>query len=196
MNLITFTLSLLLAMAPSPVERDPARTAAAFVERAQRLASDFEVAVSFGPLPFEGPAAAEATTAALTAIAYHEGAGFMLAVENCSITADGGKTVSLFGLMKGAAWRGRERHELCRGGPLPAYLSLLALEGYARRCRTSPPIGWFRGYASGSCAVKSDAAARLCGIWERLAARGGLVGASCEKRQPITRREPLRVAER
>lgn len=165
-------------------------------QRAAELADNAAVAVAFAGSPFTGDAREEAAAVAVITIAFHEGYRFSRAVERCEITADNDKTVSLFGLMKGAAWRGRQRHELCGGGPLPAYLGLLALQGYAERCTRSTPLGFFQGYASGSCNVKSDASARLCTIWERVSARVGLLGASCHGRRDVTLRpEPLRVSE-
>ena len=150
-------------------------------------ADNLATALAFGPLPFRGPAAAKATAIALAVIAHQEGMGFDPRVESCVVTGDQGRTVSLYGLMRGASWRGHAREDLCRGGPLPAYLALLVLAGYAERCPSSGPAGWFRGYSTGSCAVLSDAAAVMCARWERLARQHGLVGASCVTRaQPIT----------
>ena len=121
-----------------------------------------------------------AMLAVLAIIADHEGMHFDARVEDCRITADNGQTVSSFGLMRGASWAGHSRDELCHGGTLPPTLALRAFAGYAKRCSRASWIGVFRGYASGSCAVKSDAATRLCNRWARVAGKLGLVGAHCE----------------
>lgn len=167
-----FALAVLLSI-PAKPSRVPMPIA-----RAETLAADVAFVAELGPVPFTGPAAREATALVLLVIAEHEGAHFDPRVERCDIVADQGRTVSLFGLMRGASWRGYAREDLCQGGPLPAYLALAAFNGYQERCLPMP-MSWFRGYASGSCSVKSDAATRMCHRWERLAKRHGIEGASC-----------------
>jgi hypothetical protein len=179
MNLTSFATAAILAMTSRAAPRAPVPQ-----DRAERIADDIALAVELGPATFSGPAAQEGAALALLVIAEHEGSRFDPRVENCEIVADDGRTVSLFGLMRGASWRGHQRAELCAGGPLPAYLALLAFDGYAQRCRPVP-LGWFRGYASGSCSVKSDAASDMCSRWELLARRHGIEGASCSWAQPL-----------
>lgn len=179
MDLVSFALSALLAMTSKA-----APGSAMPHERAERIADDIALVVELGPAPFSGPAAREGAALALLVIAEHEGSRFDPRVESCAIVADEGRTVSLFGLMRGASWRGHQKAELCEGGPIPAYLALLAFDGYAKRCRPSP-LGWFRGYASGSCSIKSDAASDMCSRWELLARRHGIEGASCSWSQSL-----------
>jgi len=177
-----FALAVLLSIAPTPAPPGAVLPPAGL----ERLASDVALAAALGPVPFTGPAAREGTALILLVIAEHEGARFDPRVENCQWVADQGRTVSLFGLMRGASWRGYSREELCDGGPLPAYLALAAFTNYQERCLPMP-MSWFRGYASGSCSVKSDAATAMCHRWELLAKRHGIEGASCWRANDLTR---------
>jgi hypothetical protein len=181
MSIASFALAALLSIVPSQALSGTVLSEA----HLDRFADDIALAAELGPIPFGGPAAAEGTALVLLVIAEHEGARFDPRVENCQRVADQGQTVSLFGLMRGASWQKHLRAELCQGGPLPAYLALAAFRGYQVRCRPMP-IGWFRGYASGSCSVKSDAAAAMCSRWEQLAKARGISGASCWRAAPLT----------
>lgn len=175
-----------------------ARPTSAPPDRLEQLAGQIALAVTLAPvasLPFVGAAAAEVTALALVAIARTESLHFDERVLDCRITGDGGRSVSAFQLMRGPNWQGHAREELCPSSALAAQLALDVLAGNAARCNGTGPAGWFRGYASGSCAVRSDVATWQCQTWERLAKRAGLVGALCEgPRRPVRWAAPERTA--
>lgn len=176
-----FVLSAILGMA---------QPTSAPLPRLEGLAADIDLAVqmraaSGGKLPFHGPAAQEATALALVSIAFGE-TGFREGWIDCVEGGDNGRSVSAFQLMRGAAWYGAARHELCPTSPLAAYNALRVLTGYSDRCLRSTPMGWFYGYASGDCSKPSDAGRAHCERWVRLTRTMGLVGASCGSTRAIT----------
>lgn len=153
-------------------------------ETLERLASNITLAAELSETPFRGPQGREAAALALVAIARHESA-FLPSVAICNVNGDGGRSVSPFQLMRGAAWDGHARSELCNGGPLAAYLALRVLNVYPAKCFAKTPQAIFRSYASGSCSAASQAATDICESWVSISSRMGLVGASCSKSLPI-----------
>lgn len=182
-------LPLLLSLAHDPRE-DPAVRQA----RLERVAEDIDLAVALGQTPFRGPAASDAAAVALVAIGQHE-SGFRAAVGNCLINGDGGRSVTFYQLMRGAAWDGHTRADLCPSGPLAAYLALGVLNRYTAPCKVRTPIAFFRAYAAGSCAAASRAATDICEAWQSLSAKAGLVGARCDKATTIDVAKPVTVAK-
>lgn len=177
----SFILSAILGMAQST---------SAPLPRLDGLAADIELAVAMraaggDELPFHGPAAREASALALVSIAFGE-TGFREIWIDCVEGGDNGRSVSAFQLMRGAAWYGAARHELCPTSPLAAYNALRVLTGYSERCQRSAPVGWFYGYASGSCGKPSEAGREHCARWVRLTKKMGLAGASCGRDVAIT----------
>jgi len=89
-----------------------------------RLAHVFSDAVEDAPvLPFEGPAAREASAALLAVVAWTEG-GYSRDVEQCRRVGDQGRSVSLFQLMAGPARGGHSAKEICASTALSAQLAL------------------------------------------------------------------------
>ncbi len=141
-------------------------------DRIPLVADDIALAAELhGGRPFVGPRAAELLALAAAAVAVHESnlAGRVL---SCEYGGDEGRSLTAFQLMRGAAWGGHARAEICSSGPLAAYLAVGILKANGRRART--PIEMFRGYASGSIAKKSTAADRQCRKWVRASRLAGL----------------------
>lgn len=141
-------------------------------DRARLSAVANDVATVATEAPFGSK---EATALALVAIAQHE-SGFAADVQTCRRNGDGGRSVSLWQLQGPWAWDGHTRAEVCASPELAATLALGVLSRHAR-CGTYG--GMFRGYASGSCATKSDAGEALCRSWVRLLGRAGY-SATCD----------------
>jgi hypothetical protein len=152
--------------------------------RLERAADDMALAVSLHETPFPGPAGDVAAGLALVAIGKHE-SGYLEDVRICKMNGDNGRSVSYFQLMRGAAWAGATREEICPSGPLAAWLALRVLNLYPAKCTDKRPQALFNAYAAGSCAAASQAATDICAIWERVSAHAGLVGASCKRRRDI-----------
>lgn len=152
--------------------------------RLERLADDISLAAMLQESPFTGEARHEASALALVAIARTESDHFRLRVLDCDESADGGRTFTAFGLMRGMAWYGASKEDLCPTGPLAAFNALKVLRHHAGRCRPIPQ-SWFRGYAAGSCAVDSAVARLQCRKWVLLTRQAGMTGASCDVLKPI-----------
>ncbi len=165
-------LALLRLVDPAPAE----------LARVEAFAADVTRAVDAAPaLPFTGPAAREATIAALLVTAWHE-SGIRQDVIDCRVRGDRGRSVSAFQLLGPFGRGGRSIALVCSSVEASA---AAALEVLVRQSRCSP-LGMWRGYSAGSCAVKSDASSEMCWAWAREAKRIGIVGASCDRRQPLT----------
>lgn len=156
------------------------------VDRLHEFAAEVVRAVdSAEELPFTGPAAREATIAALMVIAHHE-SGIREDIITCRVRGDQGRSITAFQLMRGFAWGGHSEAELCASNQLAATMALRVLQTHSTRCTRSGPGGWFAGYASGSCARPSRAATAMCARWVRETQRLGIVGASCWQRGELT----------
>lgn len=153
-------------------------------DRLERLADDIGLAAVLQESPFPGEAGKEAAVLALVAIARTESDHFRLSVIDCSQSADGGRTFTAFGLMKGMAWYGASKEDLCPTGALAAFNALKVLRHHAGRCRAMPQ-SWFWGYAAGDCSKRSDVGKNQCRTWVRLTREAGMVGASCDVVRPI-----------
>ncbi len=149
-------------------------------------------------IPFEGGAAKEAAALLLVAIAKHE-SGFKQAVIDCKERGALGDATA-WQLLSQLARGPYSFKELCASVPLAAGRALATVSAYAERCKMGGNLALLRGYAKGSChgpapirvfrrgvlvVVDADAGLTRCQTWERLAAKAGLVGASCYRRQPI-----------
>lgn len=178
MDILTITLAAVYAVAPQKtiIPR----------ETLDRIAGNIALVAEISETPFPGPQGHEAAALALVAIARHESA-FLPTVETCHVNGDGGRSVSPFQLMRGAAWDGHTRAELCNGGPLATYLALRVLNVYPAKCFARTPQEIFNAYASGSCGAASTAATDICESWVKISAKMGLLGASCSTRLPIRR---------
>ena len=177
-------LAVLLSLAapvrhPEPEVARAARLALVAADQARAVALE----VDEGRALFTGPAARAGEALALVAIGQHE-SGFAEAFGRCEASGDHGRSLTFYQLMKGAAWFGHRREEICPSGVLAARLALRVLHGYKTRCAPRP-MSWFRGYASGNCGVPTQAADELCTAWERLARRQGIAGASCWQTAPL-----------
>lgn len=150
--------------------------------RLQAIALDVALAVELGPVPFVGPAAAEAAIVALVAIGKGE-SGWRPEVGDCRVMGDRGRSAGYWQVMRGQNWMGATREDVCSNPALAAFLGLRAFANHARRARTH--LGIFYGYASGSASRPSAAGRAHCHRWERLGRFVGL-DVSCWNRAPIT----------
>ena len=140
----------------------------------------------------------------MTALSFHE-SGFRESVITCEKRGALGE-ISAFQLLSPLAFgvdangKRNTAKAICASVPLAASRALAVFVSYAERCKMGGPLALWRAYAKGSCGgpapvrifrkgalvvVDKDAGLTRCKTWERLAARAGLVGASCYKRQPI-----------
>lgn len=180
MNLPALVLSAILMTLPATADQAAERA------RLDPLAAAIAAAVLAAPaLPFEGPAAREASALGLVALAAGE-SGWRAEVIDCRVTGDHGRSVSAWQLMTPWAWAGRSRADICSSVPLAAGLALRALGLHGAQARSH--LSMFYGYASGSASRPSKAGRAHCLRWERLARRAGLV-ASCWNKAPITKKE-------
>ena len=181
------------------VARAPAVDVGAERPRLEALATDVAGAADdVRGAPFAGPAAREAAGLALVAIALHESA-FRADVQDCRRRGDPtkrrpeGRSITLWQLLGPWAFGGHMSAELCASPRLAGAQALRVLARHAIRCSSSPWLATFRGYAAGSCGRETWHRGReqgrvRCETWARLAARAGLVGATCDgPRRPITR---------
>jgi hypothetical protein len=131
-------------------------------ERACIIAKDIVSAVDAAPeLPFGGPAAKEASDVALLAIAYHE-SGLRLEVQDCSYcdknkergACDHGRSLTMYQVMRGRAWGGHTREELCTDNQLASRLAL----GVLTRASRGGPQAMFQAYAG--CSARNCKAGR------------------------------------
>jgi hypothetical protein len=128
--------------------------------------------------PFTGPDRVTKHALALAAIAVHE-SNLASKVVSCRYDGDPlqgwkpgrGRSITHFQLMRGAAWFGHTKEEICTSGPLAAYLAGSVLRNHAR---TGTALGVFRGYASGDSSRPVKAADRQCRMWTKIATNAGL----------------------
>lgn len=130
-------------------------------------------------LPFDGPAAKEASAIALLAVAHHE-SGLRANIQDCSLCdaaltdgsgwCDGGRSISMYQLMVGRAWAGHTREEICTDNRLATKLALRWLTHFSRN---ATPATMFRTYAG--CKARScPAADRINAGFEPLARKVGI----------------------
>jgi hypothetical protein len=149
-------------------------------DRIEIIADDIALAAQLHDgAPFTGPDRVLKLALAGSVIALHE-SNLAEKVVSCRYDGDPlrgwepgrGRSITHFQLHKGAAWFGHTKAEICRSGPLSAYLALGIL---GRHTGVSSPRAAFNAYASGSAARYSKAAGRQCAMWERA---GKFVGIS------------------
>lgn len=135
-------------------------------ERSQtyrEIAQDIVMAVEnpLGELPFDGPAAKEASAVLLAAIARSE-SGFDPRVRNCTRRGDHGRSISVFQLMDGPSRGGYSEREICTNPQLAAKLALEVL-GWYKDLGSS--LLMLQGYAAGGPFTVSDAATQTYGFF-------------------------------
>jgi len=167
-TLSALILSVLVALPHPP----PEAHAVALADAIATAAHDAPLWVTgdAGETPDAIPAGEAATAAVLVGIATHEG-GLRPEVARCAVTGDQGRSVGAFQLMRGRAWNGHARAEICESDALQASLALRVL-GMSRRTGLD---GMLRAYASGSAAVHTRAGRELGGNVASACRRFGLI---------------------
>lgn len=132
----------------------------------ESIATDIGAAVAqmSGELPFDGPAASEATVYALVAISAEE-SSFDPKVRDCRRKGDGGKSISVFQLYRGPGRGGHSEKEICEDPVLAARLAINILDWY-RGEYSSQRI--FNGYATGVANIGNYASSVQDGSFRRL----------------------------
>lgn len=158
---MSLALAAILSLQPTPVD----------VARVEQLATDIEFAVAVASanhvLPFEGEYAPQQTILLLVSVAKTE-SDFDPLVFDCIKTGDRGRSISAFQLMRGMAWYGHTREELCASGSLAAFNAIRVLRHHALRTRFDV-ARTVRGYCSGDPGKPSEAATRQHRIFLSLA---------------------------
>jgi hypothetical protein len=177
-DLASLTLAAVLSVARGPVAADRARL--------QVIAQDIAaVAESSGAGVFPGEGGRAALALMLVAIAKHE-SDFHPAIDTCQKRGDGGRSISMFQLLRGPNWAGHSADEICgdrrlaasiAAGVLARPIEVAQAKSFDRRLLT--PQGLVNAYATGSPGFATDASREICAIWERLARTAGLAGAAC-----------------
>lgn len=128
MDRFTLLLTLILQLTKQPAA--DSASACDTNPRACNIARDFIAAVDAAPrLPFDGPAAKETADVLLLAVAFHE-SGLRESVQDCTYcdtdprACDGGRSMSMFQLMRGRAWGKHTKEEICSDNRLAARLAL------------------------------------------------------------------------
>lgn len=181
-ELTAYALTLLLAVARPPavdieVERPRleamARDVASAVVEADEIAAwlpgSGDGPDATLPLPFAGPDARRKTVAALVAIAYGE-SRLSAAVADCRRVGSDHPSLGSWQLHGRMALGPYARATICSSPRRGAERALWVLSYHAARCGSIRKA--FRGYASGDCGVKSDAAEAHYRRWERLVRAG------------------------
>jgi hypothetical protein len=121
----------------------------------------------------EVPAHVAATATLLWAIAYHE-SGLRQSVRDCRVAGDNGRSMGLFQLMKGWAWQGHSKEEICGSDEVQARLALALLHRYRAMSPHTTPMFWINGYASGNGGLTTQQATGVRHLWERFSRRAGI----------------------
>jgi transglycosylase-like protein with SLT domain len=155
MMLLELVLGVMVALTPSQWRPQEGS------ERSQTyrwIAQDIVMAVEnpLGDLPFDGPAAKEASAVLLAAIARNE-SGYDPRVRNCTRRGDHGRSISVFQLIQGPSRGGYSELEICTNPQLAAKLALEVL-GWYKHLGSS--LLMLQGYAAGDPSAVSDAATR------------------------------------
>lgn len=134
---------------------------------------------------FTGDGGGVALAMMLVAIAKHE-SEFHAAVDSCARRGDGGRSITLFQILRGPNWAGHKAEEICADRRLAVQLTvdllarpivLAAQPGAPRRAFTPQMI--VNAYATGSSGMQTEASKSICSFWEQLARGAGLEGAAC-----------------
>lgn len=187
MNLSALTLAAILSLLPATADQVAERA------RLDPLAAAIAAAVLAGPLPFEGPAAKEASALLLAATAWHE-SGFDARVLDCRRRGSRGDA-SAFQLLGVMARGGHSVTEVCASMPLAARLALRVFVHHAKRCKWGGIASAWAGYGTGSCGrpmfarnangKRVDLTAARCWTWGRLVKAAHIKG-DCYRTAPIT----------
>jgi hypothetical protein len=105
-------------------------------------------------LPFDGPAAKEASAIALASIAKNE-SDFRQEVRDCRIKGDNGRSISVFQLIRGPGRLKYSEKDICLDDELAARLSLNVLTWYKH---TGATKFMFQGYGTGYANLTSQGA--------------------------------------
>ena len=153
MSLIQLIMSVMLALTPAKAR--PNENSAQMATY-QAIAQGINAAVDapIVELPFDGPAAKEASAIALASIAKNE-SDFRQEVRDCHIKGDNGRSISVFQLIRGPGRLKYSEKDICLDDGLAAKLSLNVLTWYKREWSLK---SLFQGYATGSPYLKSQGA--------------------------------------
>jgi hypothetical protein len=177
-SLLPIILAAILRWHPDAPSADQDR----YAEIAQAIADEATAAPLWTAVePSEGeaaavglpPAAPTATALLLATVAQHE-SGFLESVRRCKRRGDQGRSIGLYQLMSGRAWRGHRAADICADDHLQARLALQVLQGARAQCRTCALTFVLRQYASGDGGKSTPAATRLAAMFALAASRTGL----------------------
>lgn len=153
MSLIKLILSTMLLLMPAQMR--PSEDSAQ-METYRAIAQGINAAVDspITELPFDGPAAKEASAIALVAIARNE-SDFNQKVRDCRVKGDNGRSISVFQLINGPGRMKHTEKEICEDDTLAARLSLNVLTWYRY---TGSSKSLFQGYGTGYANLTSRGA--------------------------------------
>jgi len=177
-NLVALTIAAILSTLPATADQQAERA------RLDPLAAAIAVAVLSAPaLPFQGPAAPEATALAVVTIGLWE-SGWRADVLDCR--RKGTRGDATFAQLLGKMARGPYTVEqLCASYELAAERAIAVLVVHSKRCRWGGFGAILGGYGSGSCGRKLlmrvgdrlvDMVAQRCNTFDRLLRRAGISG--------------------
>jgi hypothetical protein len=177
-DVLTLTLAAVLSVAKGPVAADRARLSA--------IARDITAAVELdGGALFPGEGGSVALAMMLVAIAKHE-SDLDPAIDTCKKKGDGGRSISMFQILRGPNWAGHTADDICADRRLAARIAISVLarpiavaasKSFDRRLLT--PQVLVNAYATGSPGMETAASREICTLWERLARAAGIAGAYC-----------------
>lgn len=151
MSIYILILSVMLAITPSKLRPT---TDSDRMETYKAIAQGISAAVDtpISVLPFDGPAAKEASALALAVIAFNE-SGYRQEVRDCRVKGDNERSATVFQLIRGPGRLTYTEKEICSDDALAARLSLNVLTWYMY---TGTVKSIFQGYATGNAAIGSQ----------------------------------------
>jgi len=169
-------------------------------DRVIHIAKTFQHAIEHNAdlIKFTGPAKYEATATLMVATAFRE-SGFQKSVQHCIKKGDGGKSITLFQMMKPWALsvRAQNKHgyyywkkkytekDMCNNLTLQTQ-QFMYLHSYIQSISTRyVPAKWFALYCTGK-PKQIKFTNNACWQWSRLSQRMKLSGTYCEKNASIT----------
>lgn len=153
-------------LAVTPEEYRPTRGSER-METYEAIAGDIHAAAThpLGALPFEGPAAIQATEDGLTAISANE-SSYRQSVRDCRKKGDNGNSISIFQIYRGKSRQGHSEKEICSNPVLAAQLAINLLGWYAV---SAPKLeNLFAGYARGTTMEPNYASSRQLKVFNKL----------------------------
>jgi hypothetical protein len=168
-----------MSVAKGPVAADRARLSA--------IAGDITAAVEARAAEvFPGAGGRAALAMMLVAIAKHE-SDLDPAIDTCAKRGDGGRSITMFQILRGPNWAGHTAEALCKDRRLAARVAISVLarpiEIAQRRGsidrRLLTPQALVNAYATGSAGTATKASREICALWEQLARGAGIEGALC-----------------